>query len=63
MKISKQDGQYHLTLSARELVTIKQGLNEALEALDEDEFPARFGIPSSEVEALLRQMTKAYREL
>lgn len=62
MKISKEHEQYNILVSRDELKTLGHCLLEAMENLNEIDFKIRVGRSVSEVEALLEEIIKAYRE-
>lgn len=51
-----EDTIFTLDLSARDLMTLHGGLREALEALDDWDFPIRMGVTAEEARSLMTRL-------
>ena len=63
MQLRRDNAHLELRISAEELTALQNGLNEAIEALDEWEFPIRVGVETSEARRILRDLQDARKQL
>ncbi|WP_372728403.1 hypothetical protein [Nocardioides sp.] len=64
MQINSTDAtQATVTLTDAELRLLNNAMNEALEALDDDEFETRVGAERSEMQALLSEVNALIKSL